>query len=82
MAGLHVSSVPDDLYEEIRSLAAERKRSLDAQVATMLEGSVCEERRRPTFSEVLERIRRRRMKHPPKKGDPDSLSLLREDRAR
>lgn len=82
MATLHVRSVPDDLHEELRSLAAERKRSLSAQVITMLENSLREERRRPTFSEVLERIRRRRLKHPPKKGDPDSLSLLREDRAR
>ena len=82
MATLHVRSVPEELYEGIRSLASEWKRSLSAQVIMMLENSLREERRRPTFSEVLERIRRRRLKHPPKKGDPDSLSLLREDRAR
>ncbi len=82
MATLHVRNVPDELHERIRSLASARRRSLSAQVITMLENSVREERHRPTFSEVLERIRRRRLKHPPKKGDPDSLSLLREDRAR
>ena len=82
MATLHVRSVPDELYEDIRSLASERKRSLSAQVVTMLENSVREERRRPTFSEVLERMRKLRLKYPPKEGEPDSLSLLREDRAR
>ena len=82
MATLHVRSVPEELYEGIRSLASEWKRSLSSQVIMMLENSLREERHRPPFSEVLERMRRLRLKYPPKEGEPDSLSLLREGRAR
>ena len=82
MATLHVRSVPDDLYEDIRSLASERKRSLSAQVVTMLENSVREERRRPAFSEIVGQMRRDRHEYPKGKGIPDSVELLREDRAR
>lgn len=81
MAILHVRNVPDEIYEGIRSLASEQKRSLSAQVIMMLERGLQEENSRPT-SEILDRLRRRRETYPLGKNVPDSVELLREDRAR
>ncbi|MFO7585846.1 MAG: hypothetical protein R6W69_14055 [Anaerolineales bacterium] len=77
---LHIRSVPDGLYKQLQSLAQARKRSLSAQVITMLEQAVMEEERRRAQTEVLKSIRARRFKVPA--DGPSSLDLLREDRAR
>jgi plasmid stability protein len=37
MATLHVRNVPDDLYEQLKQLAASEKRSISAQVVTLLD---------------------------------------------
>ena len=82
MATLHVRNVPDELHERIRSLASERKRSLSAQVLVMLDDALRRERHRATFTEIVEQMRRDRHEYPKGKGIPDSVELLREDRAR
>jgi len=79
MTTLHVRSVPEELYEQIRQLAQARQRSLSAQVITLLERAVAEESQREQQAELLASIRRRRFKPP---AAMDSTSLLREDRAR
>ncbi len=40
MPTLHVRSVPDSLYDQLRSLAQVKQRSLSAQVVAMLERSL------------------------------------------
>jgi antitoxin FitA len=80
MPTLHVRSVPDDLYQEIRKLAEERSRSLSAQVVTMLAQALEDEKSRKTQTGALASIRRRRFSAP--KQSPSSLELLREDRRR
>ena len=80
MQTLHVRSVPDELYENLRTLAQERQRSLSAQVILMLNRALLEERRRQEQTAVLANVRRRRFTPPP--DAPDSLDLLRQDRDR
>jgi plasmid stability protein len=79
MTTLHVRSVPEELYEQLRQLAQAQQRSLSAQVITLLERAVAEESQRERQAELLASIRRRRYKP---SGAIDSTVLLREDRAR
>jgi hypothetical protein len=74
---LHVRNVPDDLYAHIRRQAQEQNRSISAQVIYLLERAVLESPQ--AQRQVLENIRRRRSTLP---VQPDSLSLLRQDRQR
>ena len=79
MTTLHIRSVPEDLYEQLRELAYARQRSLSAQVITLLEQALREERQRAEQADLLASIRRRRFKPA---AAIDSTVLLREDRAR
>ncbi len=80
MQTLHVRSVPDELYESLRTLAQERQRSLSAQVILMLDHALTEEQRRQEQTEILAAVRRRRFTPPA--DAPDSVELLRQDRSR
>lgn len=80
MPTLHVRNVPEDLYERIRMRAAGENRSLSAEVIILLQRAI-DEPMRPQ-DEVLAGIRRRRFFRPADAGAPDSLTRLREDRAR
>ena len=78
MAILHVRNVPDDLMERIRQRARENRRSLSAEVVTILERGI--EYNRRSVAETLERMERRRLSRPRIEGVPDSVQLLREGR--
>ena len=80
MAILHVRNVPDVLYERLRERAATEGKSLSAEVIALLESQL----NGPEASarELLAAIERRRQSDPLRVGGPDSLTLLREDRAR
>ena len=80
MATIHVRSVPDALYAQVRELAQAKQRSLSAEVVALLETALAAESRRQQQANVLDAIRRRRFIPPA--GAPDSVDLLREDRAR
>ena len=80
MTILHVRSVPDNLYQKLQQLAAARKRSLSAQVITMLAKAVEEEERRAMQAKTLASIQGRRFKAP--QDAPAALELLRENRSR
>jgi antitoxin FitA len=80
MATLHVRNIPDALYSRIQQLADQRKRSLSAEVAVLLEEAVALEDRRTTHMAALRSLARRRRAAPP--GSPATAELLREDRAR
>ena len=80
MATLHVRGIPDDLVETLRQRAKTRRRSLSAEVVTVLEQSLARE---PIAVErLLERMRLRLEAQGVHTGIPDSVELLREDRAR
>jgi len=80
MHTLHVRSVPEELYNELQSLAQAKHRSLSAQIVDLLYSALENERRRQKQGKILEMIHRRRFMPPP--NTPDSTELLREDRNR
>ncbi|HZQ08551.1 MAG TPA: hypothetical protein VFD70_18360 [Anaerolineae bacterium] len=82
MAILHVRNVPDKIYADIQTLAAERNRSVSAEVITLLQEALRQEQLRRKQAALLADIRRRRYVYPKQKRVPDSVTLLREDRAR
>lgn len=80
MPTLHVRSVPDDVYEQLRSLAQSKQRSLSAQVVAMLQRALEVEAQQKRQEQLLVAIRRRRFTPPT--AAPDSTELLQEDRLR
>jgi len=77
---LHVRNVPDELYARLQHRADVQRRSLSAEVITLLDWAVAEMER--ASAPTLASIRRRRFFDPSAAGAPDSTTLLREDRAR
>jgi plasmid stability protein len=75
---LHVRNVPEELYTRLQRRAKGQRRSLGAEVITLLEWAVEEAER--TSETVLTSIRRRRFFDPAAAGAPDSTTLLRQDR--
>jgi plasmid stability protein len=80
MSILHVRNVPQDLYLRLKQRAQAQRRSLSAEVITLLEWAIEEVERASELS--LESIRRRRFFEPASVGAPDSTTMLREDRER
>lgn len=80
MPTLHVRSVPDDLYKQLRYLAQIQRRSLSAQVVAMLQRALEIEAQQQRQASLLDNIRRRRFI--PAESAPDSIELLHEDRRR
>jgi plasmid stability protein len=77
---LHVRNVPDTLYIDLQRRAKSQRRSLSAEVITLLEWAVAEAER--TSEMTLTSIRQRRSFNPASAGAPDSTTLLRQDRDR
>jgi plasmid stability protein len=80
MSILHVRNVPEALYARLKQRAKAQRRSLSAEVVTILEWAIKEVDRASETS--LESLRRRRSFEPAAVGAPDSTTLLREDRER
>lgn len=79
MATLHVRGVPDELYEQVRSLAQMRKRSLTSEVIRLLEQALADEALRLDQARLLDTIWQHRTAPA---EHMDSVALLREDRER
>jgi plasmid stability protein len=80
MAILHVRNVPAELYERLQRRAEAQRRSLSAEVITLLTWAVEETERSPEAT--LAGIRERRFFRPEEVGAPDSTAILRQDRGR
>ncbi len=80
MPALYVADIPQELYERIQQSAALQKRSLDAEVISLLSYALHADPQ--SQARVLAAIRRSRSFSPAQAGAPDSTLLLREDRAR
>ncbi|MFW6115952.1 MAG: FitA-like ribbon-helix-helix domain-containing protein [Chloroflexota bacterium] len=80
MAILHVRNVPEDLHSRLKERADAQRRSLSAEVITLLEWAIEETER--TSASRLASIRRRRFFAPDSAGAPDSTRMLSEDRGR
>lgn len=79
MSTLYVRNFPDDLHSKVRTLAAQRKRSLGAEVIVLVEEGIKNEDIWERRAQALESIARRRRSSP---KSSNSLELLREDRDR
>ena len=80
MAILHVRNVPEELYTRLKQRADSQRRSMSAEVITLLEWAVEEADR--ASEATLASIRQRRSFSPALAGAPDSTTLLRQDRDR
>ena len=80
MAILHVRNVPEELHTRLQRRAEIQRRSLSAEVITLLEWALEEADR--ASEATLASIRQRRHFNPSAVGAPDSTSLLRQDRDR
>ena len=82
MATLYVQNVPDDLYEALRNQAQQHRRSIAAEVVTLLEENVPTARELKARRELLRRAFRIRSRKPPGKGPfPSAEEMQREGRA-
>ena len=77
---LHVRNVPEELYDRLQRRAQEQRRSLSAEVITLLSQAVEQAGLSP--ENTLAAIRHRRSFRPAEAGAPDSTTLLRLDRER
>ena len=77
---LHVRNVPEELYDRLQRRAQEQRRSLSAEVITLLSQAVEQAGLSP--ENTLAAIRLRRSFRPAEARAPDSTTLLRRDRER
>jgi plasmid stability protein len=83
MATLYVENVPDDLYSALRDRARQHRKSLAAEVLSLLEENVPtagELKRRRQFLRRVERLGSRQARS--SSAFPTTEQMLREDRAR
>jgi plasmid stability protein len=80
---LYVQNVPKELYDALRRQAKEHRKSIAAEVVSLLEENVPTARELKSRRELLRLARRLRSRKPPGKGPfPSAEEMLREDRAR
>jgi antitoxin FitA len=83
MATLYVENIPDELYDALRKQAREHRRSIAAEVLSLLEQSVptpAELRKRRKFYEQMKKLR---SYEPSMRGSfPSSEEMQRQDRER
>lgn len=82
MATLYVRNFPDELYERLKKTAAQRRRSVAAEVVVLVDKAMDAEEAASQRLQALERIAERRRRNPQPPDAVDTLTLLREDRAR
>jgi plasmid stability protein len=83
MATLYVENVPEDLYEALRKRARSQRRSIAAEVLSLLEQNIPTEKELKRRREVTRKLGRlrftSRVSH---KSFPSSEAMIREDRER
>jgi plasmid stability protein len=83
MATLYVENVPDELYEALRERARLHRKSITAEVLSLLADNVVTSAERKSRQEFLRQVQRLRAQRPRAGGgSPSSEELQREDRGR
>jgi antitoxin FitA len=83
MPTLYVENVPEELYEALRRRARAHRKSIAAEVLSLLEENVPTERELRARQKLLRRVRRLRAKMPLSAGPfPSTEEMLRADRNR
>jgi plasmid stability protein len=83
MATLYVENVPDDLYEALRERARQQRKSIAAEVLSLLAENVVTAAERKARKQFLRQAQRLRAQRPRSNAVfPPSEELQREDRER
>jgi plasmid stability protein len=83
MPTLYVENVPKDLYEALRKRARAQRRSIAAEVISLLEENIPTEKELARRREVSDRLRKLKFTPTdPNAEIPSSLEMIREDRDR
>jgi plasmid stability protein len=83
MATLYVENIPDELYESLRSHARKHRKSIAAEILTMLEERFPSQRELKKRRQIVRQLDRLRAKSPLNPGPfPPAEQMLREDRER
>jgi plasmid stability protein len=83
MATLYVENVPDELYEALRERARQHRKSITAEVLSLLADNVVTAAERKARQQFLKQAQRLRAQRPRSVGRfPSSEELQREDRGR
>ena len=82
MATLYAENIPDDRYEALRKRAKTNRRSVAAEILSLLEEHVPTERELKTWKEAVRRLDRLKFTSTSDDPMPSSLDMIREDRER
>lgn len=82
MATLYVENVPEDLYDGLRKLAKSHRRSIAAEVLSLLETHVPTEKELRARKEAFRKLKEFRFTRTGSGDLPSSLDMIREDRDR
>ena len=83
MATLYVENVPDELYEALRRRARQNRKSIAAEVLTLLEQNVPTARELRARRDAMRRLAEIRSQPSPSPGPfPSTEEMQREDRER
>jgi plasmid stability protein len=83
MPTLYVEKVPDELYKALRERARQNRKSIAAEVLTLLEENVPTAKELTRRNQLLQRVRKLRDRRPTSSGPfPTSEEMQREDRLR
>jgi plasmid stability protein len=80
MPVLYLENVPREVFDRIHQLAEAHGRTVEAEAVRLLRQGLLSRPGEPSQAELLADLRRHSFTPPP--GTPDSVELLREDRAR
>ncbi|HEY5177073.1 MAG TPA: hypothetical protein VII95_16060 [Terriglobales bacterium] len=83
MATLYLENFPDELYEALRKRVRQHRKSIAAEVVSLLVQNVPTARELQSRREFLRRLQRLRFRRSPSAGPfPSTEEMLREDRRR
>jgi plasmid stability protein len=83
MATLYVENIPDELYEALRGRAHQNRKSIAAEVLSLLEESIPTAQELKSRQEFVRRLRRLRSSKPLAAARfPSTEEIQREDRSR
>ena len=83
MATLYVENIPDELYEALRARARQQRKSIAAEVISLLEENIPTARELKRRQAFLNKVRRLRSVQPLAAGPfPSTEEMQREDRSR
>ena len=83
MPTLYVENVPEDLYQALRERARQRRKSIAAEVMSLLEENVPTAEEMKSRQEFFRRVKRFRSARPRSRGPfPTSEEIQQQDRSR